>query len=46
MKTTQKRCAVCGEVDVWLWAALVFKTREAIVLEDVGLLSFQVASGP
>ena len=39
VKIAQKRCAVCGEVGVWLWAARVFRARDVVVLQDVALLS-------
>ena len=39
---TQNRFAVCGEVDVWLWATHVFTARDVAVLEDAAMRSFRV----
>ena len=45
-KRPQNKCAVYGEVGVSLRASRVFKAREAFMLEDATLLSFQGASDP
>ena len=33
VKTAQKSCAVCGEVNVWLLAARVFPMIDVVVLQ-------------
>ena len=33
VKTVQKSCAVCGEVNVWLSAARVFAVIDVVVLQ-------------
>ena len=43
VKTAQKSCAVCNEVDGWLWAARVFTATDVVTLQHYFL---QGASDP
>ena len=42
----QKKCVVYRKVDVWLWAACIFRVRDVVVLQHTALLSLQGASDP